>query len=266
MKALPTWLRIYTIVMMLFLIAPIAIVLLTSLTPSSYVTFPPTGVSLRWFEKVLSNSEFMVPLWNSIKLAFSATVISLALSVPAAITLVRRPNRWNALVEALILSPLAVPTIILATGLLFFSARVGLSESWIGLVAGHVLVTLPYCFRTVYGVYRQTNREVEEAARVLGASQFQTFRHVTMPIISPGLTAGAIFACLVSFDEVAIALLMSTPSTTTLPVSIMSFLVYNYDPSVAAISALQIAIVVGLLLILEWSFGLNRLLFSDIKK
>lgn len=266
MKHFPIWLRIYVVLMMLVLVAPVAIVVLASVTPGDYVTFPPAGLSTRWYEKVIADPTFMVPLWNSIRLAAVSTLISLALAIPAAVALVRSQSRFNAIAEAFILSPLGLPTIILATGLLFFSARIGLSESWIGLVAGHSIVTLPYCFRTVYAVYGRANREMEDAARILGASRLRMFLHVTLPAIRPGIAAGSIFAALISFDEVAIALLMSTPSTQTLPVSIMTYLVYNYDPSVAAISTLQIAIVILMLLAIEGIFGLNRIMFPSAQQ
>ena len=130
------------------------------------------------------------------------------------------------------------------------------------LVAGHVVVTVPYVLRSVVAVYARANRETEEAAAVLGAPAYRVLWHVTLPIIRPGLIAGAMFAFLISFDEVAVALLMTTSDTTTLPVSILSYLVYNYDPSVAAISTIQIALVVGILLLLEKLVGLKSVMFT----
>jgi putative spermidine/putrescine transport system permease protein len=107
------------------------------------------------------------------------------------------------------------------------------------------------------------NREIEDAARVLGADEWRTAWYVTLPIVRPGILAGAIFAFLMSFDEVAVALLLTDSDTTTLPVSILSYLVYNYDPAVAAISAIQIAIVVVALLVLERFFGIRHVMFAS---
>ncbi|MGH8429047.1 MAG: ABC transporter permease, partial [Solimonas sp.] len=121
----------------------------------------------------------------------------------------------------------------------------------------------PYMLRTVLGVYAGMNREIEDAARVLGADRWRTAWYVTLPLIRPGILAGAIFAFLMSFDEVAVALLLTTADTTTLPVSILSYLVYNYDPAVAAISTIQIVIVVAALLILERVFGIRNVMFTS---
>jgi putative spermidine/putrescine transport system permease protein len=107
------------------------------------------------------------------------------------------------------------------------------------------------------------NREVEEAAQVLGARPWQVTWLVTLPEIRPGVIAGAIFSFLISFDEVAVALLLTNSDTTTLPVSILSYLVYNYDPAVAAISTIQIAIVVVALVLLERLFGVKNLMFAS---
>ncbi len=254
--------RIFVTVLCLFLCAPIFIVVVASFTASDFITFPPGHVSLRWFQKVLSNSEFIAPIWNSLKLAATATVLASLLAVPAALAIVRGSFPGRRGVETFLLSPLSLPTIILAVGLLFFSAKIGLTQSAIGLVAGHVVVTVPYILRSVVAVYARANHETEEAAAVLGAPAYRVLWHVTLPIIRPGLIAGAMFAFLISFDEVAVALLMTTSDTTTLPVSILSYLVYNYDPSVAAISTIQIALVVGILLLLEKLVGLKSVMFT----
>lgn len=262
MQTLSLWLRIYVGLLTVFFLAPILIVVSVAFTSAGFVAFPPTGFSLRWFVKVLNGSQFLLPLWNSIQLGIASTLVSMLLAVPAAITLVRHRVPFGDVVIAFLLSPLSLPTIILAVGLLFFVAKVGLGSSFAGLVAGHAVITVPYVLRTVLGVYSGLNREVEEAAQVLGAGGFDTFRLVTLPLILPGLLAGGIFSFLLSFDEVAVALLLSNIDTTTLPVAILSYLVFNYDPAVAAISTIQMAVVIGLLFLLERIFGVQRVVFS----
>lgn len=256
-------LLVYSAFAVAFLAAPIVIVLAVAFTGADYVSFPPAGFSLRWFRKVLSDPEFVIPLWNSLRLGVVSTLVSVVLAVPAAIALVRHKFPFGDALQAFLLSPLSLPTIILAIGLLFFVARIGLAGSFAALVAGHAVITVPYVLRTVLGVYAGVNREVEEAATVLGARYMQTFRYVTLPLIAPGLLAGGLFAFLLSFDEVAVALLLSNSDTTTLPVSILSYVVYNYDPAAAAVSAVQIAIIVVLLAALERLFGVKRLMFAS---
>lgn len=255
-------LRAYVAAMILFLAAPVLIVVVSSVTAADFVTFPPQGMSLKWFEKVLGDPQFVAPLWNSLRLGVVATLLSALLAVPAAIALARAPRPGTAAVEAFLLSPLSLPTIILAVGLLFYMARIGFTNSFLALAVGHVVITVPYMLRTVLGVYAGLNREVEDAALVLGAGPLRTAWHVTLPALRPGILAGAIFCFLMSFDEVAVALLLSDSDTTTLPVSILSYLVYNYDPAVAAISTIQIAIVLAVLLVLERVFGIRHLVFA----
>ena len=207
------------------------------------------------------NASKALPVSSSGMLTVTRTLVC-AWGVPAALAIVRGSFPGRRAVEIFLLSPLSLPTIILAVGLLFFSAKIGLTQSAIGLVAGHVVVTVPYILRSIVAVYARANHETEEAAAVLGAPAHRVLWHVTLPIIRPGLIAGAMFAFLISFDEVAVALLMTTSDTTTLPVSILSYLVYNYDPSVAAISTIQIALVVGILLLLEKLVGLKSVMFT----
>lgn len=260
MNTLGLWHRIVVALTIAFLAAPVLIIVSVAFTSAEFVSFPPSGFSLRWFEKVLTDSQFVLPLWNSFVLAIAATIVSVTLAVPAAIALVRSNLPFKDALLAFMLSPLSLPTIILAAALLFFLARFGLGTSPVGLLIGHVVITVPYVLRTVLGVYAGIGAEVEEAARTLGARRRQVFWHVTLPMIRPGLFAGGILAFLLSFDEVAVALLLSTADTTTLPVAVLSYLVYNYDPAVAAISTIQIVIVVVLLLVLERFLGVKHLI------
>lgn len=262
MYSLPLALRAYLVVMALFLVAPIAVVIVAAFTAGEFITFPPKSFSSRWFAKVLREPEFIGPLWNSIKLGVASTVVACLLAVPAAIALVRGHVAQRKLIESVLLAPLALPTIILAVGLLFFTARIGIGGSFVSLLAGHVIIITPYVLRTVLGVYMAANHEIEDAARVLGAGPIATFRHVTLPMIRPGILAGGILAFLMSFDEVAVALLLSNSDTTTLPVSILSYLVYNYDPSVAAISTIQIVIVMIALLVLDRVLGIRNVVLA----
>jgi putative spermidine/putrescine transport system permease protein len=263
MNGLSLLTRLFVAAVIVFLAAPVIIIVSVAFTSAEFVTFPPTGISLRWFRQVLTDTQFMIPLWNSFLLGIFSTAVSILLAVPAAITLVRNDLRIKIAISAFMLSPLSLPTIILATALLFFLARFGLGTSPVGLLIGHVVITVPYVLRTVLGVYAGIGPEAEEAARTLGARSWQTFWYVTVPMIRPGLLAGGIFAFLLSFDEVAVALLLSTTDTMTLPVSVLSYLVYNYDPAVAAISTVQIVIVVVLLLTLERFFGVKHLVLPS---
>lgn len=256
-------LRAYVAAMVVFLLAPLLVIVIAAFSPSQFMVFPPPGVSWRWFTKVLNEPEFTHALWNSVVLGVASTVCAAALAVPAALVLARYRIRGRRELLAFFLSPLSLPTIILGIGLLFFTSRIGLGGSFLALLAGHVVLVTPYIMRTVLAVYAGINREIEEAAAVLGAPPIQTFFRVTLPIIRPGIVAGGIFAFLISFDEVPVALFLSNTETTTLPVSILSYLVHNFDPAVAAISTIQMLIVLVLLLVLERSFGIRHLILTS---
>lgn len=265
MRDLPATLRWAVWLLSAFLLFPVLMVVISAFTSGDFIMFPPPGWSVRWFVKVLTDPQFTRPLWNSLVLGVAATAVASALAIPAALALVRWRSAWARTIEVAFLAPLSLPTILLAVGLLFTSARVGLGDSFLALLGGHVVVVSPYVLRTVIGVYAGLDASLEEAAAVLGASPWQRMRHVTLPLVKTGILAGAVFAFLMSFDEVAVALLLTTPRTVTLPVSILSYLVYNYDPSVAAIATVQIAIAILLLLVLERMVGLRRLMLPGTR-
>lgn len=252
-------LRMYVIGIAGFILLPQLIVVAVAFTSASFVSFPPPGYSWRWIVQVLTDPSFMRPMWNSVVLGVAASVLAAAVAIPAAVALVRR-RFWGAeAIQTFLLSPLSLPSLVLAIALLFFLNGIGLGNTFIGLVIGHVVITVPYLLRTIVAVYVSTDPRIEEAAYTLGANRLSTFLHVTLPMIRPALFAGGMFAFLISFDEVAISLLLSNARSMTLPVSILGYLLNNYDPAVAAISVVKMVIVVAGLIVLEFTYGLHNL-------
>lgn len=249
----------YLVLIAAFLLLPQLIVVVIAFSTSSFVSFPPPGYSFGWFGKVMSDPSFMRPLWNSVVLGVQATIVAALLAVPASIALVRHKFSGARAMQAFLLSPLSLPALILAIGLLFFLNRIGLGNTYAGLLIGHVVIVLPYLLRTIVAVYSACDPRLEEAAYTLGANPLSTLWRVTLPMLRPALFAGGIFAFLISFDEVAVSLLLANASSITLPVSILSYLIYNYDPAVAAISVLKMLIVVIALVLTDRFFGLENL-------
>lgn len=245
-----------------FILAPLLVVVAVAFTSANFVSFPPPGWSLRWIAKVLGDPTFMRALANSVLLGVGASLLAAAVAVPAALALARGGFRGAAGIETFLLSPLSLPALILAIALLFFLARIGLGASFWGLVIGHAIIVLPYMLRTVLAVYRGVDPALEEAALMLGASPPRAFLHVTLPLIRPGIVAGGLLAFLVSFDEVAVALLLSSPGTTTLPVAVLNHIAHNYDPAVAAVSLIKMGLVIVVLVALELLYGLDRLMLT----
>lgn len=253
-------LRLYTIVVVLFLGAPTIVAVGVAFGEDKIARFPPRGLSLRWFQAALTNETFVTSLWNSLQLAVLATLLAIAFGLPAALGLVRIRFRGKAAVEGFLLSPLTLPGVLYGLSMLISLGITGLGLGWWALVAAHVVIALPYVLRTTVAVYRGLDRGLEETAQVLGATPWKTFRYVTLPMLKSGLAAGGLFAFLNSFDNVPVSIFLTTSRDTTLPITIMSYLVnQDFDASVGAISALQIAVVLTLLLLLDRFYGVGRL-------
>jgi putative spermidine/putrescine transport system permease protein len=245
-----------------FLLCPLVIVVAVSFGPDTVVHFPPSGFSLRWYVQALRSDLFRNALIDSVALGVGAAAVSTVLGTAAAVALDGARFPGKAVLDALLQSPLVVPGIVLGIALLAAFAGVGLRDAWWRLVLGHVVLTLPYCVRTVAVSLQRLDPALPQAAETLGASPRQIFFEVTMPLIRPGMVAGALFAFVMSFDNVPVSVFLADASTTTLPLAIISYLEYNFDPSVAAISSLVIVVMLLLAVALERLAGLRRVIAS----
>ncbi|HEU5323477.1 MAG TPA: ABC transporter permease [Methylomirabilota bacterium] len=240
-----------------FLLAPIAVVAVFAVNPTPYIQFPPVGVSTRWFQKFLASRDFMSAIRLSLAVAGLAAVLATALGTTAALALARGRLPGARLLTATFLSPLMLPAIL--TGLALFQLYVVLDVGrplW-GLVVGHVLIAIPYVVRTTLAVLHGLDRGLEEAARNLGASPARTFFEVTLPLIRPGVLAGAIFAFIVSFDQFPVSLFLVSPGQETLPITLFNYLKYDLDGTIAAASMVSIVLSVAVVLVLDRSVGLR---------
>lgn len=252
-------LGLVTLLFFVFLIFPIVVVVAVSFTSANYVSFPIEGFSLRWFHRIVEYEPFIDSLWVTIKVAFASTAIAVLAGVPAALYLVRWKSAVSEYLMALLLSPLSMPMIVLGLALLFYLSAIGLGISLTSLIIAHTVVGLPYVVRTVAGVYRGAPPDQEESAVILGASRWQIIRYVVLPQIKPGIFAGATFSILVSIDNLPVSFFFGSPSTSTLPVVMLSYLEHQFDPSIAAISTVQMLIALIGLIIIERFYGLRHL-------
>ncbi|QOZ46408.1 ABC transporter permease [Bradyrhizobium sp. CCBAU 53340] len=245
------------IAILVFLLAPIAIVVVFALNPTPFIQFPPVGVSLRWFEKFFASRDFMQALGFSLEVAVLTTASATALGASAALALARGNLPGTRLIVATMLSPLMLPAIL--TGLALFQTYVLLDvgrPTW-GLVAGHTLVTLPYVVRTTLAVLHNFDTRLEEAAQNLGASPVRTFFEVTLPLIKPGVLAGAIFAFIVSFDQFPVSLFLVSPGNETLPVTLFNYLKFDLDGTIGAASVVSIVLAFVVVIGLDRTVGLR---------
>jgi putative spermidine/putrescine transport system permease protein len=223
-----------------FLLLPVVVVVLASLSRTSYLTVPPRGVTLRWFTAVLGDPEYVHAIGFSLGLAVVATLGSLAAGVAASYALLRRRVPGGPVISALLTAPLVFPGVVVGVALLQFYALVHVNGTFGALALAHVVITIPYVVRAVMASLQGIDPELESAARVLGASGPVAFFTVTLPLIRPGIAAGALFSFVVSFDNVPVSIFLLGAGQMTLPVKIFTAIEYGVDPSVAAISTLLI--------------------------
>ncbi|TFL15566.1 ABC transporter permease [Pusillimonas caeni] len=220
-----------------FLLAPLAIVVLFSFSDKSYFTFPPSGFSLNWYQAAWESGRFGMPALRSILLAFGSAGLSAVLAVPAALALRRaRPSVWKRGVEFVLLSPLIVPALIIGIALLYYFLNYGLIDTVAGLVIAHTLLVFPFMFRSVLVSAMEIKPQLEEASELLGASPWRTFRSVILHGLAPGLTSGSIFAFIVSFDHFTVSLFVTQSEQVTLPVALYNYVYDVNDPVAAAVS------------------------------
>jgi len=243
---------------LLFVLAPLVVVVALAFSEANLAIFPPLGFTLSWYEGVITNEEFQRSFMISVILALSATLAAFVLGVPAAYAL----NRWDVpsarTIEALLLSPFILPILITGLALLQFMAMMRMRDAAMNLFVGHVLVTLPYLVRTVTASLKQVDRSLEEAALTLGASPWRVFWRITVPQIIPGIAAGCLFAFMVSFDDFPISLWLADAQTMPLPIFLQNSMIKIFDPSIAAMSSLMILTGIFAVIGLEKLVGLRR--------
>ena len=245
-----------------FMLAPLVIVCLVAFTPQETLTIPTTEWSLRWFERVFHHADFVQAFWNSLALAVAAASISTALAVPAAIALIRYEIPGRNALQALFLSPLIIPHLVLGVAMLRMFSLVGGQGSFGWLIFAHALVVMPYTMRLVMAALIGFDRSAEHAAYSLGASNATVFKRITLPMILPGITGGWLLAFINSFDELTMSIFVVSPSTVTLPVRMYMYATESLDPMMAAVSALIVFVTLGLMLLLDKIYGLDRILIG----
>jgi putative spermidine/putrescine transport system permease protein len=241
------------------LVLPIAVVVPVAFSDSPTFQFPPAGYTLRWFVAALSNPTFTSALQASLLLAAGVSVCSVSLGTAAALALARGRARLPQWLGTLFLLPLLIPTVVSGLGFIHFFAVLGLLGSWWSIFLAHVAITIPFSMRVVLASLLGLGRSYEEAAFVLGATRLQTFRAVTMPMIKRGLVAGAVFPFIISFDEAVIALFLGGAQTLTFPVRLVTYLVDQFDPMVAAFATLLTLLTLGAAVGLERILGIENL-------
>ena len=235
------------LIVLTFLAFPILVVIAASFSSASYLTFPPPAFGLRWYREYLESAGWLHATALSLGVATAVVGLSTALGTLAALGLQRLPPVLRSIAAGVILSPLIVPVIVVAIGIYYAFSRYGLVGTPTGLVLAHTCLAVPFVETSVGASLAGLDRRLEQAARSLGATPWGTFRQVTLPLIGPGVVAGALFAFVTSFDELVVALFPTGPGTVTLPRRMWDDLRFAIDPTIAAVSALTIVLTAVLL-------------------
>jgi putative spermidine/putrescine transport system permease protein len=238
-----------------FLLLPTVVIIPVSFTSSTVLDFPPVGWSLQWYQSLTSTPVWRDAIATSAKVAASVAVIATVLGTAAAIGLHKSKATHMLVIRVLLLSPLVTPSIVLAIGFFFVYSSWGIAGDFIGLVVAHTVIALPFVVVSVSSALHALNPNWELAAKGLGSGVIRSFLRVTLPVISPGVAAGAIFAFITSWDEVVAAIFLTNSDLRTVPVEVWGQVRANLDPSIAAIGTLLIATSIlglGCIYLLQW--------------
>lgn len=247
----------YSLLIAVFLLAPILVVTLASLHANRYMAFPIEAYSLRWYAEVIETAVWRQALQMSLVLALQTTVIASAVGILAALAIHYHDFPGKHLITLFFLSPLLMPQLLIGLALLFFFGQYGLSGSYTPLLLGHVLIAFPFVVRMILAALPNVTRRLEEAAMTLGANEATALFTVTLPLIGPAIRGGAVFAFVTSYNNVLISLFLSTARAVPLPIRILTHLEWIADPSVAAVSTLFLLLTFVLLFVIERSVGIE---------
>ena len=235
----------------LFLVAPLVAIVPLSFNSGGYLFYPMEGFSLRWYDQFFASSAWRLSIRNTFIVGTSAALVATVLGTMAALGMARGRFPGRGLVMALVISPMILPFVITALGMFFFFSSLGLTNSLLGLALAHAALGVPFVVITVSATLQGFDRNLTRAAAALGARPLYAFRRVTLPVISPGVIVGALFAFAISFDEVVVAVFLVGPRERTLPRQMFSGIRENLDPTIAAAATFMMLISVFLLIAVE---------------
>jgi len=238
-----------------FLISPMVIVAIVSLSSAPFLTFPPPGLSLQWYRKLSGSSVWLDAIATSASIMLPSAAVATAAGTAAAVGLARARIPGAGLIASLIMAPMIVPVIITAAAMLGAFRAWGLQGTRVGLILAHTTLAIPYVVFTVLAAMRLVDDRLESAALTLGATRWRAFWRITFPLILPAVLSGLLFAMVISFDELVVSIFLSSPTVRPVTVQMWSDVRGDVDPTIAAIGTLLLVFSVGALLL---ETALNR--------
>jgi putative spermidine/putrescine transport system permease protein len=222
--------------LVVYMLVPMAVVVVISFSSAPFLHFPPPGLSLQWYRRLLETPTWADSLLTSVEIMVPASLLAPALGTAAALGLARARFRGAALLGALLMAPMIVPIIIIAAALFTLFQAWGLYGTLRGLILAHILLTTPYVIASVRGALAMVDQQIEQAALTLGATPWRGFWRITFPLILPGVLSGLLFAMVLSFDELVVSLFISTPEVRPVTVEMWSDVRGAIDPTISAIA------------------------------
>lgn len=247
---IPLWIKCHVALVLGLSLLPIVVILPVSLNTTASMVLPSEGISLQWYRALLQDWALIHAFGLSIFVAIVASIISLSVGIPCAYVIARRNLR---VLDTILLSPITFPAIVLGAALLMAFAPLGLVRSVTGLIAAHVIVTLPYVVRTMVSTIHGISPTLEEAATILGANTIRIYRHILLPLALPGIISSLCFAFIISFDEFTVSLFLVGTNVMTLPIEMYQRMQFIIDPTIAAASVVLVSIsLLGVFILDRW--------------
>ncbi|WP_113425637.1 ABC transporter permease [Rhizobium cremeum] len=250
-------LGLFCLLVAVLLLAPTLVVIPMSFNGNKSLAFPPVGFSWQWYENFFRNPDWTTSFSNSLAIALIVAVVATVLGTLAAFGITRATTRVGGLLRALLITPMVVPGVVLAIGIYAVYLDAHLVGTVTGFVLAHTMLAIPFVLIAVQASLEVFDRRLETAAASLGAGRLTVFRTVTLPLILPGILSGALFAFITSFDEIIVALFITSPYLKTLPVQIYTSITRDADPTVAAVGTL-LFFATSLIIIAGLLFGMRR--------
>jgi putative spermidine/putrescine transport system permease protein len=243
-----------------FVLLPAIVVTIAAFNNRAILSFPPDSLSWRWFGKALAYEDFRAGFRNGLIVTAFASTIALVIGAAFAFVLDRYAFYFKRVLESILLAPLVIPHFTIGLGFLIIAAGIGATQGFAIVVACHVVLVLPFVLRSVYISLRNLDRRLELVAASLGAPPARVLATVTIPLLTPGLVSGWLFAAILSFNEFTASLFVTSQRTQTLPVAMYNYVREYADPSMAAVSVMYIVATAALLIVANFFFGLGKVL------
>jgi putative spermidine/putrescine transport system permease protein len=250
--------RVFCGLVLFFLMAPIVVLIPLSFNAEPYFTFTPGMLSLdldafsiRWYQDIINNPQWIHSVKNSVIIGFFATILATSFGTIAAWGLSRPQTPFRVPIMGILISPMIVPLIISAAGMFFFYSKVGLAQTYPGLILAHTALGIPFVVITVTATLIGFDQDLIRASANLGAHPLTTFRKVVLPLILPGVISGALFAFVTSFDEIVVVLFLSGFEQRTIPRQMWAGIREQISPTILAVATILVAFSIALLTTVE---------------